>query len=211
MGYIYCITNLINSKKYVGKTTYSIKQRFQEHCRDSQKRKYENRPLYSAFNKYGIENFIIEELEFVENDDLLSDREVYWIHEIKSYGKHGYNATKGGDGYLLYDHTEIIELYNLGFTCKQVALKIGCCDDTVKKVLKANNIKIRAGDVKKIDQFDLAGNYIQHFWGSVEAAEWLVNYGLAKSLNSKCHITGCCNNKIKSAYGYIWKYGVIPE
>ena len=211
MGYIYCITNLINSKKYIGKTTYSIEQRFKEHCKDSQKRKYKNRPLYSAFHKYGIENFIIEELEFVENDDLLSDREVYWIHEIKSYGKFGYNATKGGDGYLLYDHTEIIELYNLGFTCKQVALKIGCCDDTVKKVLKANNIKIRSGKVKKIDQFDLAGNYIQHFWGSIEAAEWLVNHGLAKSLNSKRHITECCNNKIKNAYGYIWKYGVIPE
>lgn len=29
MGYIYCIINNLNNKKYVGKTTSSIKERFQ--------------------------------------------------------------------------------------------------------------------------------------------------------------------------------------
>ena len=162
-------------------------------------------------NKYGIENFKIEEIEYLENDNELSNREIFWIKELNTYGSNGYNATKGGDGAILYDYTEIIELYNLGHTCKQVASKIKCSEDTVRKVLKAHNIKIRGGSTKKIDQFDLAGNYIQYFWGSAEVAKWLVEQGLAKSISSKRHITDCCNGKVNQAYGYKWKYAVLPD
>ncbi len=211
MSYIYCITNVINNKRYVGKTTTNIQERFREHCCDSQKERCEKRPLYDAMRKYGIENFIVECLEEIDDSKILSEREIFWINELQTYGSNGYNATKGGDGSTLYDYTEIIELYNLGYTCKQVAEKIGCCNDTVRKVLKAHGIKIRGGATKKIDQFDKAGNFIQHFWGSIEAAQWLVDNGLAKSINCKRHITDCCNNKESHAYGYIWKYGVLPE
>ena len=34
MSYIYCITNLINNKQYVGKTTKTIQERFKEHLKD---------------------------------------------------------------------------------------------------------------------------------------------------------------------------------
>jgi hypothetical protein len=35
MAYIYCITNDINNKQYIGKTEKSIEERFREHCSDS--------------------------------------------------------------------------------------------------------------------------------------------------------------------------------
>ena len=211
MTYIYCITNIINNKRYVGKTTQSLEERFRQHCQDSHKERCNKRPLYNAMNKYGIENFIIEGLEKVEDESNLSEREIYWIQELQTYGRNGYNATKGGDGKILYDYNEIIELYNLGYNYSQISEKVGCCEDIIRKVLKANNIKIRKGNTKKIDQFDLAGNFIQHFWGCVEAANWLVENNLAKSISSKRHITDCCNNKLTHAYGYIWKYGTMPS
>ena len=161
-------------------------------------------------NKYGIENFKVEELEQVDDPQLLSDREIYWIKELNTWGHSGYNASKGGDGKVLYDYKEIIELYNIGYTLKQVAKKVGCIDSTVSKVLKAHNIPVRSGNTKKIDQFDMAGNYIQSFFGSTKAAKWLVEKGLAKNASSRIHITNCCNKKTKSAYGYIWRYAILP-
>lgn len=112
-----------------------------------------------AMNKYGIENFKIEELEQVDDPTLLSNKEKYWIKELNTWGHTGYNASKGGDGKVLYDYKEIIDLYSMGYSQKQVAQKVGCCDDTVSKVLKAHNIPIRGSSTKKIDQFDMAGNY----------------------------------------------------
>lgn len=37
-------------------------------------------------NKYGVENFIVEELEYVKDENILSEREVYWIKELEAYG-----------------------------------------------------------------------------------------------------------------------------
>lgn len=50
-------------------------------------------------NKYGVENFMIE--EYVDSNSELSEREIYWIKELGTYG------SKGGDGTILYNHSEI--------------------------------------------------------------------------------------------------------
>lgn len=61
MSFIYKITNQINGKSYIGKTNLaSIQERFKEHIHDSKRVHMEKRPLYSAMNKYGSENFKIE-------------------------------------------------------------------------------------------------------------------------------------------------------
>ena len=209
MGYIYCITNLINSKRYVGKTTTTIEDRWKEHCQDSQRERCEKRPLYSAFNKYGIENFIVEELERIEDNNLLSEREIYWIKELETYGSKGYNASKGGDGTMLYDHNEIIELAKLGYCTKQISEKMGCHPDTIYKVLKATNTKIRRENAIMVDQFDLAGNFVQTFYNLQEAMDWLVEHGFSKNNTQTSKISACCKGKTKSAFKYKWSFREI--
>ena len=211
MGYIYCITNLINNKRYVGKTTDSIEKRWKEHCKDCRKQQNEKRPLYDAINKYGIENFKIEQLETV-SDSKLSDREIYWIQELQTYGKNGYNASKGGDGTILYDYQEFIDLYNLGYSSRKISEKTGASVETINKVLRSKGIKPRRSDAKIIDQFDEANNFVQTFFGSLEAAEWCVENGITKSKHSASnHIINCCNGK-EIVYGnYKWIYKRIPE
>ena len=99
-GIIYKITNLINNKVYIGKTLETLETRWKQHKKDSTR--FLNRPLYRAMNKYGIENFIIEIIE-TPMLEVLSERECYWIEYYNSF-HFGYNATKGGDGKILYDY-----------------------------------------------------------------------------------------------------------
>lgn len=33
-------------------------------------------------NKYGVENFKVEELEHVKDESILAEREIFWINEL---------------------------------------------------------------------------------------------------------------------------------
>ena len=90
MGVIYCITNNLNGKFYVGKTKRSLEVRFKEHFK-------EKTYIGRVMRKHGIENFTVEVLEtcFV---DKLNERERYWIAELDCKDPNGYNLTDGGDG-----------------------------------------------------------------------------------------------------------------
>ena len=139
MAYIYCITNIINGKQYVGKTMYSITRRFQEHCSDYLKDRCQNRPLYQAMKKYGVSNFIVHQLWQCDPEEASSYEKIF-IDKLETYGDKGYNATKGGDGKLLFDYKKIISLYKEGHSIGEVARKIQCCYDTVFKVIHLYNI-----------------------------------------------------------------------
>lgn len=104
-GIIYKWTNLINGKSYIGQTLYEDIRK-QQHINGKH-----NNLLYKAINKYGLDNFNYEVLEYVDDESKLSEREIYWISYFDSY-KHGYNLTLGGEGTRGFSHT---------FTTEQIA------------------------------------------------------------------------------------------
>lgn len=89
---IYCFTNKINNKKYIGQSI-NIEKRFLEHFNHSKNPNANgyNSKFYRALRKYGIDNFdfeIIEELPY----ESLNERETFWITYYDSYNN-GYNST----------------------------------------------------------------------------------------------------------------------
>lgn len=100
--YVYLITNLINDKKYVGKSN-NIKVRWGYHKKVAfgGKEKYPTDffAVHAAIAKYGVENFKIEILEEFDSEDESYKSETRWIETYGSNKKdNGYNCNMGGKG-----------------------------------------------------------------------------------------------------------------
>lgn len=92
---IYVITNSTSGKRYVGKTTKTLAERWMGHVGVAPR---SDVPLARAIRKYGPDDFTMEVLEECCTLDELNAREIYWIAELDTYAGRGYNATPGGDG-----------------------------------------------------------------------------------------------------------------
>lgn len=102
---IYCFKNLINNKCYIGQAI-NLKKRLRAHFSAYKGNRNLNLALYKAFHKYGIENFDIFIVEFVDPNtsnlkEVLDSLEKKYIKEYNSYGENGYNMTIGGDAGVL--------------------------------------------------------------------------------------------------------------
>lgn len=139
MAYIYCIVNNINGKKYIGKTTNTIETRFRQHIFDSRKSECKNRTLYKAFEKYGIENFSIHQLEECDWDKA-SEREIYYISLYDTF-RNGYNETLGGDGGTKINYNEALRIYFEYCNIPLVAEKIGIHPSTLRNILTGMGLK----------------------------------------------------------------------
>lgn len=98
MRIIYCYTNLINNKKYIGQTN-NLKRRIKQHRVDSYHNyddKRYNQIIHQAIRKYGIENFQIEVLEDNISDEQIDEKEQYYIKKYNTMAPNGYNMTEGG-------------------------------------------------------------------------------------------------------------------
>lgn len=139
---IYCIHNLINNKKYVGKSK-NIYYRLHRHKSDLIKNKHKNPYLQNAWNKHGEKNFQCYILELCKLKDSFKLEEKY----IKECGD--YNCATFNDQRIQYS--------------KKTRQKMS----KVKKEQYANGLK-NAKSVP-ILQYDLDGNFIREFKSIAEA------------------------------------------
>lgn len=184
MGYIYKITNTLNDKVYIGQTIKTVQKRFTQHKNNSNKEYFSQIVLYKAFNKYGIENFICEEIEEVPNDKL-DEREKYWIEYYDSYFN-GYNSTLGGRATQLYnwDTDDIIEKYMILKSARAVAKEVGCDHSTIDRILNENGVKrFTPSQQQSKPLYFKKKDEIHHFETTREAAEWLIENGITKMTN----------------------------
>lgn len=156
-GIIYIITNSINDKVYIGQTIQTLNKRWEGHCRKACSENEANMHIKRAIFKYGKDKFTIKELEKC-NIEELNEREIYYINLYNSY-INGYNSTKGGSGnkpLKLSDEeqNDIIELYKLGFSLRDIAKEYNVDKTTVKHIIEINNIKLRLTRTYKLSQED---------------------------------------------------------
>lgn len=101
---IYCIENLVNGKKYIGKSL-DIYDRWRKHVNDLKNGTHDNSYLCNSWKKYGSENFSFTIIEICKREEL-EQKEISYISKFETTKPNGYNLTRGGDGTLGYRHTE---------------------------------------------------------------------------------------------------------
>lgn len=93
--YIYKITNLINNKIYIGKTSAkNPNRRWNEHKSIAKNQIKPSQPITRAIKKYGVNNFKYEIILTCSNHTELSQRERDLIYKFNSFAPKGYNITE---------------------------------------------------------------------------------------------------------------------
>lgn len=223
IGEVYKITNLTNNKIYIGITNQGYKVRWYKHCSDANRST--GFPIHNAIQKYGKDNFQIEVIELIKDEDYdqLKEREIYWINEFDSYNREvGYNLTLGGDGTFGKFHSDEtknkIRQKALGRTWSEEQkakasethkAKEYDHNEMSNRCKKGNEIRwsnpeehdkasVNNPNNRKVYQYDKDMNFINEYRSCAEAGRTIGS--------TYQNIATCARGRIKSAYGFIWKY-----
>ena len=232
-GYIYCITNLVDGRQYVGQTSMTVRKRYKAHLRCAESESDTTSLLYNAMRKYGIDNFSVTTIETVyaetrdELKSMLNDREVFHILNKNTYKPNGYNMTEGGNAvpgcivkpvYKVDSDGTVIERYDSIVDAEtQNGLPLG----SIKGALSRDTH--HAGGAFWYDASEntmsIGQNIGKQKTQLVPACCFSLSGVLIKRFNSivdaekstgipHSHISSACSEKRKSAGGYLWSYDI---
>lgn len=216
---IYCHTNKINNKKYIGITSKEPKIRWNNGL-GYKKGQY----FYKAIEKYGWDGF---EHEVLYSNMTKEEAQLKEIELIKKYKTNksdfGYNRTKGGE----FDNESRkikINQYDLNGnyiktwdSIKDICLELNCERSTINRCCNGkqkflynkyifryyngntDDILIEEyinSNSKKIGKYNKNGDLIKIYDSVINAVKEFGNSG----------IYNCAQGKSKTCGGYIWKY-----
>lgn len=173
-------------------------------------KRYPERPLYRAINKYGPGNFSVTTLEYC---DCCEKRESFYIEQYNVFVD-GYNATRGGDGKPYIDDTKIISLYK-NHSITEIYKITGHSEDAISTILKRNGKKVRHGSkyrgnpvrCKNIKNPDIR----KRFKTCADAARWIIKNGYSETKNHR-YISADISKAArgletrKQAFGFYWYF-----
>lgn len=197
--FVYCFTNKINSKKYVGITS-NMERRFKQH------KSARNRcPVFSnAIKKYGFENF-----EFKILNENLSSKDAKLIEKqlIKDFNTlvpNGYNRTEGGDTSVKHsvESIEKIKEANRLYRLNNPDPRKGKLhSEETKKLLSELALK-RINRPRGVDHWNYGKKAKESTKEKIKAANTLGNNPFAKKvIDLNTNVIYSCINEAKQVYG----------
>jgi len=231
MGFIYKIINTINNKVYIGQTRQTLKERFRKH---KQVVNYESSQtaLKRAFVKYGVKNFNIECIEECDND-LLNEKEKFYIEEYKSKVPNGYNMREGGEidytpspkttSKPVYQYTKEGIFINEYTSCDQAAKELNIDTSSLSKACRAilrslsgfifkytkeENVSIRSRKTYKRNHRMWHAKYVYQYTKEGELVkEYSSCEEAAKEIGSdRSSVSKACRGIYKTHRNFVWSF-----
>lgn len=231
---IYCFTNQINNKKYVGQSI-DLDRRLKEHWKHQGI--VHNSAIDLALEKYGHDIFTTEILEFCPVEQL-NDRETYWIQQFNTTAPNGYNLTKGGDYTFVLSNYKQVSCYDIEgnkiktfdsiiSACKEYGLIDSvisfCCQQKpgyrssggmiwrygAEETIQIDKIKTGSMAKKRVYCYDKTNKRLIKEYDSAKQAA----LDLAID-DGEYNIRAACRGKHYYVYGYIWseyQWDIAPD